>query len=277
MGLPGFLAGLSRSTCPLQSWVSGKCVIYGPPPANYDEQAVLFEPTTMQRLATNVTVTEASDANGYGPAYLLNGLTNAGYWYQVGVAYDWSIQGGGYTLGFGYIYAVFGPNSGPNSPAQLQFVPAAISAGDNVSLALGFSGGDVVMDATDSAGPSHFSRSFDAMGANVFLGTRGASPPAAYFTGWMTEWRHSERYDGQTALADYTLSPAVVQAYVGIDEWTPLSNRTIFTCAGSANLTSQGVYDFSGHNVIVSVNSTLFATGVLTSSSATIENMSCSP
>jgi hypothetical protein len=39
---------------------------------------------------TAVAQTDAS--SGYGPAYLLNGLTDKGYWYQVGLAWNWGHQ-----------------------------------------------------------------------------------------------------------------------------------------------------------------------------------------
>ena len=88
MGPTAFLTALSRVTCPIQYRVSGDCVILGPPPARFDQQAVLFEPTTVRSLSTNVTFSEISSGDGYGPAYLLNGLTNEGFWFQIGTAYN---------------------------------------------------------------------------------------------------------------------------------------------------------------------------------------------
>lgn len=276
MGPAAFLTALSRVTCPIQYRVSGDCVILGPPPARFDQQAVLFEPTTVRSLSTNVTFSEISDGDGYGPAYLLNGLTNEGFWFQIGTAYNWSIQSGGYTAGPGVIYAEFSPKSSPNSPAQIRFVPAQIGLGDKVHLSLGFSGGRVVLCATDAQRSYQFSKSFDAMGASVFLGTRGASPPAAFFSGWMTEWRHGSEYMGPTAWADYSLQPPIAQIYVGFDEWTPADGQIQFDCAALENLSGMIGYDFHGEGMQVSVNETSFVSQPPLTTGAIDEEMACS-
>src|SRR5439155_24584854 len=67
-------------------------LILRPPP-----KSTLFPYTTLFR----------SDNNGYGPAYLLNGLGSTGYWYQIGLSYDWPYVAGGYNPGFAMIYEVF--------------------------------------------------------------------------------------------------------------------------------------------------------------------------
>lgn len=276
MGPAAFLTGLSRVTCPIQNGVSGDCVVLGPPPARFDQQAVLYEPTTIRSLSTNVTFSEISDGDGYGPAYLLNGLTNEGYWFQIGTAYNWSIQTGGYTVGPGIIYAEFTPNSTPNSPVQIRFVPAPIGPGDKVLLSLYFAGGAVVLGASDAQQSYRFSKSFDAMGANVFLGTRGASPPASFFSGWMTEWRHSGEYLGPTAWADYSLQPPFSQVYVGFDEWTPANGQIQLTCASHENLTGMTEYDFHGEGMQVSVNETDFVSQPQPPAMAINQEMACS-
>ncbi|MDG6981515.1 MAG: hypothetical protein JRN51_10450, partial [Nitrososphaerota archaeon] len=50
----------------------------------YDEQIGATFTQDFSTLAFNVTAVGQVDSNGYGPGYLLNGLTAAGYWYQVG-------------------------------------------------------------------------------------------------------------------------------------------------------------------------------------------------
>src|SRR5208283_1988338 len=74
---------------------------HGPPiQSNYDEQIGLTFTQNLTTLAYNVTAVEQTDPTlGTGAAYLLNGLTNAGYWYQVGVSWDWNP---GQTPGTGF-------------------------------------------------------------------------------------------------------------------------------------------------------------------------------
>src|SRR5439155_18815347 len=77
------------------------------PPANYDEQLGTTFTQSFASITYNVTAVAQSDTNGYGPAYLLNGLGSTGYWYQVGISYDWPFTAGGYNPGFGMNYEVF--------------------------------------------------------------------------------------------------------------------------------------------------------------------------
>ena len=55
----------------------------------YDEQLGLSFTQNWTSLAYNVTAVARNDTSGIGPAYLLNGCTNQGYWYQVGLSYNW--------------------------------------------------------------------------------------------------------------------------------------------------------------------------------------------
>src|SRR5450759_3430187 len=50
--------------------------------ATYDEQLWLgFEQNFTSSISYNVTLRAQNDSYGYGPVYLLNGRTDAGYWY----------------------------------------------------------------------------------------------------------------------------------------------------------------------------------------------------
>ncbi len=78
-----------------------------PPPVNWDEQLGLTISQDSSYLSYNITAVEQTDSYGYGPAYLLNGLTDKGDWYQVGLAFDWPLDGGGYASGFTFLYESF--------------------------------------------------------------------------------------------------------------------------------------------------------------------------
>src|SRR5207245_10637409 len=75
--------------------------------SKYDEQLGTTFTQSFASIAYNVTAVAQSDTYGYGPAYLLNGLGSTGYWYQVGISYDWPFTAGGYNPGFGMNYEVF--------------------------------------------------------------------------------------------------------------------------------------------------------------------------
>jgi hypothetical protein len=75
----------------------------------YNEQLGISFTQNFTSLAYTVTAVEQSGTDGYGPAYLLNGLSNTGYWYQVGLSYNWSPLsfGGLPSVGFKFVYEVF--------------------------------------------------------------------------------------------------------------------------------------------------------------------------
>ena len=62
--------------------------------ATYDQQVSMIFTQDFQALSYNVTAVSQTDSSGYGPAYLLNGLSDTGYWYQVGLAYNWPLASG---------------------------------------------------------------------------------------------------------------------------------------------------------------------------------------
>ena len=55
----------------------------------YDEQLGTTFTQDASSLAYTVIAVAQTGTDNYGPAYLLNGLGNTGYWYQVGLSYNW--------------------------------------------------------------------------------------------------------------------------------------------------------------------------------------------
>ncbi len=160
------------------------------PAANYDEQLGEVFLQSLKGITYNVTATVQTDSNGYGPAYLLNGLTPAGYWYQVGLSYNWpytSAQGGGYESGFQMLYETFDPSGNSIFPTDggggNESFSGVVHANDVVLLSLTFSGNNVAMSAHDWSTGASASESYTAKGSTSFVG--GLS--GGYFTGLMTE------------------------------------------------------------------------------------------
>ncbi|MGC8558505.1 MAG: hypothetical protein ACP5NC_05890, partial [Nitrososphaeria archaeon] len=160
------------------------------PVANYDEQLGETFTSNFSSLAVNVTAVEQADTYGYGPAYLLNGLSSTGYWYQVGLSYNWpNSEGGGYNAGFNMVYEVYSPNGNsifPQGGGGLMSFSGPVYPGNTVLLSLSFSGGNVVMEAVDIETGASAEVSYSAEGAAYFQGLSEPSNSKGFFTGLMT-------------------------------------------------------------------------------------------
>ena len=180
------------------------------PNAYYNEMMGLTLTQNFTSLAYNVTAVAQTDGYGYGPAYVLNGLTDQGYWYQVDICYNWpkSYQIGGYNKGFRFGYEVFDPAGNSIFPTVLPGnvnFSGPVNDGDSVLLALNFSSGNVTMYDRDWNTGSTAQISYYAHGATYFMGlTKGRSNSNGFFTGLMTEWYHVDPYYGDIQKVTYS-------------------------------------------------------------------------
>ena len=197
----------------------------------YDEQLGLCFGQNSTNLAYNVTAVQQEDSNGYGPAYLLNAVTDAGYWYQVGLYYNWPntdwVEWPSTTLsnvtGFGLGYEVWDNNANSVYPTDggggLDSFNGTVDAGDNVLLNLYLSGGNVTMYAYDWNTRSSAQETYTAVGASLFIGSTQLNMYSpiiyfrgpGYFTGLMTEWVHPNAYYGGEARVVYQNSNSTLQ------------------------------------------------------------------
>ncbi len=227
------------------------------PAAHYDEQVYLVEATSASSLLFNMSF-NAQDVGTYGPAFLLNGLTDAGWWYQVGVAIDWP-SSNGYAKGFSFVTQVWAPGNRAN-PVQL--VGMEVNPGDKVQLSLAFSNGDVVMGARDPATAASQSLTYSAMGASAFEGLSAAPAEGGYFTGLMTEQYHVEPYYGPAASATYrAVTPLPSQVSLTIDERLEPSGSTFFSNSEQVSLFCPCLQTFSYEGATEQVNGSEFVTG----------------
>jgi hypothetical protein len=178
-------------------------------------------------LVFNVTAVDQIDENGYGPAYLLNGLSNMGYWYQVGLSYNWPYVGGGYAQGFAFNFEVFAPNQSSVYPSNggggLKAFTGEVHSGDSVVLILDFFQGNVVMYAEDLNTGAYAIEFFAAEGADHFVGTPYAPANSnGYFTGLMTEWYHATPFfEGGSKVVYSQDSFPFASAWMWMDEFDP--------------------------------------------------------
>jgi hypothetical protein len=196
-------------------------------PARYDLQIGMTFTQDFASLAYNITAVAQADPDGYGPAYLLNGLTDAGYWYQVGISYNWPFAMGGYTQGFGFNYEVFAPNQTSVYPEYggggMSAFSGPVNSGDIILLNLQLQDDLVFMYARDYNTGAFAIEAYDAFGAQYFQGSPyGPSDMNGYFTGLMTEWYHAvpEYRDGsKVTYSNYNF--ALSSAWIWMDQFDP--------------------------------------------------------
>ena len=198
---------------------------------SYDEQLGMTFTQDFYSMAYNVTAVEQTDpSSGTGPAYLLNGLSDEGYWYQVGLTWNWNP---GHTpgTGFDFVYEVFNSTGfsvfPTNGKGGLLVFTGQVNQGDTVLLNLYFSATyGVVMHAEDENTGAYASETYSAEGATSFLGNSSSVTNSnGFFTGLMTEWYHPDAYLSNEQEANYSSSFALSSAWMWIDE---------FECSGTS-------------------------------------------
>jgi hypothetical protein len=232
-----------------------------------------------QSLAYNVTAVEQADENGTGPAYLLNGLTPAGYWYQVGLSWQWALLNGGHATGFNANYEVFDssgksvfPSDGGGGLANLSGV---VNPGDSVLLSLSFSGGNVSMQVLDWNSGSFASVSYSAANSTEFEGSTASVANAnGFFTGLMTEEYHvSPYYGGEQKVVYSDLDFALSSAWMWIDEYNVNTSSVLFFQNTGSLITytpANQTHAFSFDGATESSNAYSFTTGTPSSVSVTL-------
>lgn len=195
----------------------------------YDEQLGMTLRENFLSLAFNVTAVEQTDPGTHtGPAYLVNGLTYTGFWYQVGLSWDWSP---GY--GFAMSYEVFSPNGTSVFPkgggGGLANASSAINPGDSVLVALQFDNGRVDMSIYDWQTAATATVSYSDEHASAFYGLPFSSATSrGFFTGLMTEWYHGAPFYQNEKTVKYTESGAALDsAWLWADEFSRLGNTTM--------------------------------------------------
>ncbi|MDG6906735.1 MAG: hypothetical protein JRN20_13220, partial [Nitrososphaerota archaeon] len=209
------------------------------PDAVWDEQIGETFVQNFTSLSYNVTAVNQNDQYGYGPAYLLNGLSNVGFWYQVGLEWNWpNPANGGSFKGFGMGIDVFNTTGGLVSVGKADFnFTGAVNPGDKVLLSLSFVNGNVSMYAYDWNTKTHANYSYYAFDATEFVGNpTGVANNNGVFTGLMTEWYHVLPYYANIEPVVYTSNGRISSAWAWVDEFNVDNSSVVF-----ANQTSSPV------------------------------------
>jgi hypothetical protein len=246
----------------------------------YDEQIGTTFTQEFTSLTYNVTALAQVDADGYGPAYILNGLTAAGYWYQVGISYHWPSSGGTYDPAFGFSYQVFGPNGKPVYPANggagLGGFSKTVQSGDSVLLSLTFSGPTIQMLAQDWNTGASAKTSYSSAGSSKFVGNpSNPSNSLGFFTGLMTEWYHVLPYSGNEGKVTYTnQAVALSSAWLWLDEFNSASSGPpVFSNQTQTPVifaSEQQLYPFASNGATMYGSAHQFITGLLDTASSRV-------
>lgn len=213
------------SPSPCADYETGKGIGDPPQTVRYSDQYVLQFADNFTSLKFNVTAASVNDTYGFGPAYLLNGWTDAAYWYQLGLAWNWvESEGSSFSPGFNLIYQVWGPDDQPVYPEDgkvgIQSFSGSVNDGDLVQLSLVFSEGNVVMTAYDWNTTSSSLQSYPARGTQ-FSGSQG---PSYFFTGLMTEWYHVNYEVCTTETVSFSSKTVAVESgWMCINRWSHTS------------------------------------------------------
>jgi len=155
----------------------------------YDEQVGVTFTQDFSVLAFNVTAVQFTDSSGVGTGYLVNGLTNLGYWYQVGLSYNWPLASGGVNHGFNMNYEVFDRS-----------------------------------DKTEAVS----SQSYTAFGS-IFIGLRSSLAQSGFFTGLMTEQYHrTQYYDARLPVTYNETGTSLASVWMWMDEWNTDTGQSVF-------------------------------------------------
>ena len=191
--------------------------------AYYDTQYWLDLQGNQPSLSFSVQAQAKIDSFGYGPGLMVNGVTGQGYWYQVGLTYNWwNYTGLGYAHGFQMFYqvystqtgnAVYPYSNGSTSPISFK----TLQSGDTVTLSLTIVNDQVMMQAKDLQTGETIAKSYPAFGSTYFSST---NPQSDYTTGVLTEWPHVVPYFCPATLTQFTSNSGTIgSGWVQTNVW----------------------------------------------------------
>ncbi len=237
----------------------------------YDKQVGFTFAQDFTSLSFNVTAVAQHGPDGTGPAYLLNGLTDMGYWYQVGISYNWGYTtstGTGYTPGFQGIHEVFDaygrsiyPTTGGGGA-----MPLNVNPNDTVQLSLYFSNNQVIMAAHDWNTTDTSSRAYISYHATVFNGQQSGISNNGFFTGLMTEQYYNTPDNSIGQQVAYSTGQSLSSSWMWMDEFGIQGAYTFRVFKSNTNIpvyySNQDLQYFASNGLGLASNGQDFVTGL---------------
>src|SRR5205807_5088177 len=124
-------------------------------PDLYSEALILAINSTLTHVEFNVTALAQCSDSAIGPGYILTGRSDQGYWYEVGLAWNWPVSldpNGGVANGFHSIYSAYSPSGTSqniNGQSSILNLLNGVNDGDLVQLGLSISNDEVLMSVHD--------------------------------------------------------------------------------------------------------------------------------
>lgn len=203
--------------------------------SQYDEQIGLALGENTTSLSYDITAVAQTGPSGIGPSYLLSAPSNVGYWYQIGLSYNYPLNKGGHSTGFAGVAEIFAPDgTSIYGPVHATFSKKEIKAGDRITLNISLASSNITMSLKDQRLGSTMTFSVDSKGATRFV---GASDPAVaklgggVFEGVMTEEYHVHPYFGREQKVTYSPSPkgtVLTPAFMFVDEIYGETGKILF-------------------------------------------------
>lgn len=238
-------------------------------PDLYSEALILAVNSTLTHVEFNVTALEQCSDDDIGPGYILAGLTDQGYWYEVGLAWNWPISldpSGGVANGFHSIYSSYtasGTIQKINGYTNTLNMLKGVNDGDLVQLGLSISNGDILMSVHDWNSEITDRLSTSAYSASKFVAPKGGFDSNGYYTGVATVEFHGSSFFGDEQRAVYKY-PNIPQssAWMRIEEHTDPGNTIVFNQQTPVKYNSSPqLENLTYEGTTVASNSTTFMTG----------------
>src|SRR5438552_10538204 len=195
---------------------------------SYVEALILAINSTLTHVEFNVTALAQCSDSAIGPGYILAGRSDQGYWYEVGLAWNWPVSldpNGGVANGFHSIYAAYSPSGTSqniNGHTDILNLLNGVNDGDLVQLGLSISNNDVLMSVHDWNSSITDRLSTSAYSASQFVALPQAGFDSnGFYTGVATVEFHESPFYGDEQRVVYKY-PNIPQssAWMRIEEHT---------------------------------------------------------
>jgi|GEM_PF-3573584 hypothetical protein len=216
---------------------------------HYTEQSGLtFVNNFTGAIGYNVTAVAQSDSTGIGPGYFISGYSNKGYWYNAGIAYNWSVANTSHNIGFTALFTVLAPNGTVIYAPNIKFT-GTVNPNDEVLLNLYFKNGQVIMLIRDWNTSAYAETNFSAEGATKFIGNPNSTSSAnGFYTGLTTEWIHlSPYYSSEQPVLYSPFGYPSSPVWLWIDEFCSPSSLCAPKATLFSNYTAGYIMPFSPH------------------------------
>jgi len=233
----------------------------------YIEDLMLSFQQNLPSVAFNVSAIQQCGESGSGPLYSVAGLSNTGYWYYFGIAWNWPSSLNPITASSG-LQALYFVWTASAQVFRVKNPMPNVGDRDTVLLKLSISNNMVTMYLHDWNSSATDQESYSAFGATDFVGqSNSVVDPNGEWTGLDTRMSHNQPFYGDEETVTYKGSATVSSAWMRIVEWPdPTKSPVVFDNYGSYRYDNPfGLQNFTSNGAFVASDANTFVTGQLSS------------